>query len=604
MTNSITPNTCQKKLSKNFYIQTELKPNLGITIFAVPKPFIGTMGIIQRNAIVSWTLLEPRPEIILFGEEKGTEQIAKKLGILHVPEVKSNQYGTPLLDIIFAEVKQLANNKILTYINADIILTKDFPITVQQAAAKFPEFLLTGRRWNLELATAINFQEPNWEINLQKLVWKRGILAPETAKDYFVFPKHLFSEMPEFAIGRGYWDNWMVNRALEKNYPVIDGSKIIFAVHQNHSYSHVRGGKMEAHLGKEAEINQKIGKVHKPGNIGDATYQLKPFEFSYLPQVSTVIISQDGSATIGEVVESILSQDYPNCEIIVIDDGGDEQTGKVLEPYFHRLRYIPQKKTGILAARNRAVGVAKGEFIMFLEADCCLLPGMLAKQVARFEERSSILDVLLSGCQRGEGEGAVKLEPWKLLPDLEDMHIWKFWQLWQPLRESAMMFRRDRLEIFGGFDPRLHPVAANVEVVLRMALLRGSRVGWLPEATCRCGGEREDWENPVAMASDVELVVDCFFERSLVPEWMRDLESRARYHVMVWLGWLMYEAGEKERMAEYLGRSLSYSPYQTQQTAVSWVQRFKKFAKSSGAEFEERSAMELLLKYFDIAEGK
>ena len=59
--------------------------------------------------------------------------------------------------------------------------------------------------------------------------------------------------------------------------------------------------------------------------------------------------------------------------------------------------------------------------------------------------------------------------------------------------------------------------------------------------------------------------------------------------VMVWLGWLMYEAGEKERMAEYLGRSLSYSPYQTQQTAVSWVQRFKKFAESSGGEFGERS---------------
>jgi glycosyltransferase involved in cell wall biosynthesis len=594
--NSITP--------KNFYIKTELKPSISITIFAVPKPFIGNIGIIQRNAITSWTLLEPRPEIILFGNEKGTEKIAKELGIRHLPKVKCNQYGTPLLDGIFAEVQRLANNKILTYINADIILTQDFLTTVQQVAAEFPQFLLTGRRWNLELQNALNLEDKNWVKNFKKLVWERGVLAPETAKDYFVFPKHLFSEVPEFAIGRGYWDNWMVNLALEKNYPVIDGSQTILAVHQNHSYSHVLGGKTEAHLGKEAEINQKIGKVNKPGNIGEATCQLKPSKFSDLPEVSLVIISQNGRGKTGEVVDSILSQNFADFEIIVIDDGGDEKTRKVLEPYFERLRYIPQKKKGISAAKNRALGIAKGEFIMFLEDDCYLLPGMLGEQVAAFEERSSIVDVLLSGWQRGEGEGAVKLEPWKLLPDLEDIHIWKFWQLWQPLRESAMMFRRDRLEMFGGFDPRLHPAAANVEVVLRMALLRGSKLAWLSEATCRCGEEKDDWENLTAMAADVELLVDCFFEGSLVPEWMRDLESRARYHVMVWLGWLMYEVGEKERMAEYLGRSLSYSPYQTRQTAVSWVQRFKKFAESSGGEFGERSALDLLLKYFDIAEGK
>ena len=221
---------------------------------------------------------------------------------------------------------------------------------------------------------AINFQEQNWETNLQKLVWKRGILAPETAKDYFVFPKHLFSEMPEFAIGRGYWDNWMVNRALEKNYPVIDGSQTILAVHQNHSYSHVRGGKTEAHLGKEAEINQKIGKVNKPGNIGDATYQLKPFEFSYLPQVSMVIISQDGSATIGEVVESILSQDYPNCEIIVIDDGSTDSTEEVLKPYRERIRYVKQKNQGVAAARNHGIATAKASLIAFLDADDLFLP--------------------------------------------------------------------------------------------------------------------------------------------------------------------------------------------------------------------------------------
>jgi hypothetical protein len=47
-----------------------------MTIFAIPKPFIGQIGVIQKNAIASWTKLSPRPEIILFGDEIGTGAIA------------------------------------------------------------------------------------------------------------------------------------------------------------------------------------------------------------------------------------------------------------------------------------------------------------------------------------------------------------------------------------------------------------------------------------------------------------------------------------------------------------------------------------------------
>jgi hypothetical protein len=46
-----------------------------LTLLAMPKPFEGHIGIIQRNAITSWTNLNPRPEIFLFGEEKGTARL-------------------------------------------------------------------------------------------------------------------------------------------------------------------------------------------------------------------------------------------------------------------------------------------------------------------------------------------------------------------------------------------------------------------------------------------------------------------------------------------------------------------------------------------------
>jgi hypothetical protein len=66
-----------------------------LTLLAMPKPFDGHIGIIQRNAITSWTQLNPRPEIFLFGEEHGTALIAAELQIGHLRDIHRNEFGTP-----------------------------------------------------------------------------------------------------------------------------------------------------------------------------------------------------------------------------------------------------------------------------------------------------------------------------------------------------------------------------------------------------------------------------------------------------------------------------------------------------------------------------
>src|SRR5712691_9090902 len=97
-----------------------------LTIFALPKRFRGHFGVIQRNAISQWARLRPRPEILLFGNEEGTGEIALELGVRHIPEMKCNEYGTPLLSDLFAKAHALASHDILCYVNADIMLLGDF----------------------------------------------------------------------------------------------------------------------------------------------------------------------------------------------------------------------------------------------------------------------------------------------------------------------------------------------------------------------------------------------------------------------------------------------------------------------------------------------
>ncbi len=100
-----------------------------LTIFAIPKPFKGQIEIIQRNAIQSWTLIRPTPEILLFGDDRGTEEVAREFGVRHFPNIERNEYGTPLINSIFDTARKEAANHLICYANSDII----FPTSLLEA---------------------------------------------------------------------------------------------------------------------------------------------------------------------------------------------------------------------------------------------------------------------------------------------------------------------------------------------------------------------------------------------------------------------------------------------------------------------------------------
>ena len=161
-----------------------------LTIFTAPRAFDNQFGLIQRNAILSWLRLHPQCEIILFGEEEGIAEMAGEFGILHIPDIKKNESGTPLVDDLFERAKKTAKNNILAYVNADIILIGDFMEAVEKL--KGGNFLMIGRRWDLDLKEPINFQDRDWEGELKNKITKEGKLHGQAGSDYFVFQKNLW----------------------------------------------------------------------------------------------------------------------------------------------------------------------------------------------------------------------------------------------------------------------------------------------------------------------------------------------------------------------------------------------------------------------------
>jgi len=99
------------------------------------------------------------------------------------------------------------------------------------------------------------------------------------------------------------------------------------------------------------------------------------------PKISVVIPVYNKAAAIQTTLESVTSQKLSvPFEIVVVDDGSRDQSGEIIRDLAQtdaRIRYFFQENTGVSAARNYGVKQARGEWVVFLDADDLFLPGGL-----------------------------------------------------------------------------------------------------------------------------------------------------------------------------------------------------------------------------------
>lgn len=212
--------------------------NIGmLTFFTSCKPFRGEDAIAQRNAILSWKQLRPEPQIIILGNDPGASEFAAEVGVQHVPEINRSEFGNPLVDDLFARAQEHSRFDICCYINADIILFDDFMQGVEIVAARNEDFLLVGKRHDLDVNGIIDF-ESAWERDLRQKVNAAGQLYHLPGMDYFVFRKNQWKTIPAFVLGNLRWDNWMIFEARRLGLLTVDGTNAITVVHQNHAMKH------------------------------------------------------------------------------------------------------------------------------------------------------------------------------------------------------------------------------------------------------------------------------------------------------------------------------------------------------------------------------
>lgn len=101
-------------------------------------------------------------------------------------------------------------------------------------------------------------------------------------------------------------------------------------------------------------------------------------------RISVIIAVWNGEKYLRKAIESALEQDYPNIEMIVVNDGSTDGTQQVIDAFGSRIRSLHQENRGLGAARNRGIEASTGNYIAFLDHDDYWEKGKLSLQIKQW----------------------------------------------------------------------------------------------------------------------------------------------------------------------------------------------------------------------------
>ena len=198
------------------------------------------------------------------------------------------------------------------------------------------------------------------------------------------------------------------------------------------------------------------------------------------PLVSVITATRDMGEFVVEAVDSVLAQDYPAVESIVIDDGSRDGTAERLARYADdpRVRVVHADARGQAAAKNHGLELARGEIVGFCDADDVWLPHKLSRQVPVFE-RAGRPALVYGEIERMDEHG-------RPLPALNDRrhrgHVAGELLRFNFIPFVTCLARRDVLLELGGFDTSM-TMSIDYDLWLRVAAVH--RVDYVDDVVAR-----------------------------------------------------------------------------------------------------------------------
>jgi GT2 family glycosyltransferase len=214
--------------------------------------------------------------------------------------------------------------------------------------------------------------------------------------------------------------------------------------------------------------------------------------------VSTLIPCHNAERWVGEAIESALSQNYADHEVIVVDDGSTDSSLDIIRSFGDRIRWEAGPNRGGNAARNRLLELAKGDWLQYLDADDYLLSDKISGQIRFLSASRPEPDVIF---------GPVVLEHWSQrchrrerleIPEPHDP--WVLLASWRLPQTGASLWRKQAILDVGGWK-REQPCCQEHELYLRL-IIGGKRFAYCPAG----GAVYRQWSDNTVCRQDMAEV--------------------------------------------------------------------------------------------------
>jgi len=254
------------------------------------------------------------------------------------------------------------------------------------------------------------------------------------------------------------------------------------------------------------------------------------------PKVSIIIPVYNYEKYVRECVESALSQDYENLEVIVVDDGSTDATPEILKSFEQKIRYIRQENRGTAAALNVGLRLARGSLVAWLSSDDVYLPGKIRAQVEKLQEEPDLALVYTDWIMiDAEGRELQVIRSSCPSPErfIREMLICDF------VSGSSILLKKECFERAGYFDETLRAVA-DADMWFRL-LKHGYRFGHVPKPLVKYrhhpSNQTHNYRLMQVYKDQVRLkVIEMFSAEELFSDLAKssDFDEAATYEKLAW----------------------------------------------------------------------
>lgn len=284
-----------------------------------------------------------------------------------------------------------------------------------------------------------------------------------------------------------------------------------------------------------------------------------------LPLISIVTPTYNQSKYLEETIQSVLLQDYPNIEYIVLNDGSTDNTEEILKKYDGKIIWESHQNIGQTPTINKGWRLSNGQIIAYINSDdTYVVPGAVSKGV---EFLLANLDIAMVYGDAYEIDEVGRIVKYHSAPKCDFTTLVKEWARtlsWQIVQPSTFI-RREILDEVGYLDPSIY-YAMDLDYWLRIGIKHKIAHLSEPLSCYRLHSESKTMSTHARNAPDFITIFNKFFDRTDLPKDLRALRRRVRSSAYLRTAKAYHAALDYQQSRHYILKGFSHYPLN-----INWI---------------------------------